>query len=202
MMRPQAVVFDLGKVLVDFDYRRAVRNLLPHCTVTAEELIRILNQSDLLHRYETGWLTTAQFFAEVKAASGYRGDLGEFRELFADIFTPIDPMIELHARLRERGLLTYIFSNTNDLAVRYIRKHFPFFSNFDGYLLSFEHGAMKPEEKFYRVVEERVGATGEALVYIDDRPENIAVGLARHWRSILHESPEQTRAAVQMLGLI
>ena len=40
------------------------------------------------------------------------------------------------------------------------------------------------------------GRRGADLIYIDDRPENIAAGAARGWRAILHESPEKTRAAI------
>ena len=43
--------------------------------------------------------------------------------------------------------------------------------------------------------------SGEIL-YLDDRPENIAVGEARGWQTVLHESPENTRAAFTRLGVI
>jgi hypothetical protein len=40
------------------------------------------------------------------------------------------------------------------------------------------------------------------LVYIDDRPENIAAGSTRGWRPILHETPEKTRAALEKFKLL
>jgi len=49
-------------------------------------------------RYETGLLTTQQFLDEVKAAAGFTGDLAEFSELFGNIFSPIEPMIQLAKR--------------------------------------------------------------------------------------------------------
>ena len=110
-------------------------------------------------------------------------------------------MIGLHAKLRGRGVPTYIFSNTNDLAVEHIRRNFPFFKNFDGYIYSYEIGAMKPDAKIYRALEKLSGRRGAEIVYLDDRPENIAGGTARGWRAILHETPEKSRAAVEKLGL-
>src|SRR5438045_2941394 len=115
---PQVAVFDLGKVLVDFDYSITARRLLADCAITAEQLQQAIDQSPLLHRYETGLITTEEFYTEVKALTGYRCDLETFRDIFGDIFTPITPMIELHAALVARGVPTYIFSNTNELAVR------------------------------------------------------------------------------------
>jgi hypothetical protein len=38
-------------------------------------------------------------------------------------------------------------------------------------------------------------------LYLDDREENVAAGLARGWRAILHETPEKTRALVAATGL-
>jgi len=111
-------------------------------------------------------------------------------------------MVELHAELRRRGLPTYIFSNTNELAVRHIRSNFSFFSNFDGYILSYEHGAMKPGAKLYEVVERTTGRRGSEILYLDDRPENVEAGATRGWQVILQENPDKTREAMTALGLL
>lgn len=202
MTPAKAIVFDLGKVLVDFDYAIAGRKLAARATMAPSELGRFLIGVPLIVRYETGLISNEEFYHEIKAASGYLGDLEEFASLFADIFTPIQPMIQLHADLRTRGFPTYIFSNTNDLAVRFIRQNFPFFHQFDDYILSYEHQSMKPDARLYEVVEARSGARGADILYIDDRPENIVAGAARGWQTILQESPGKTRAAIQELGLL
>lgn len=199
---PQCVVFDLGKVLLHFDYGRAASRLQEHCRITAAEIREALDQSALLYRYETNLLSTEDFFSEVQTVSGFRGTLAEFRPLFSDIFSPIEPMIELHAALRARGVPTFIFSNTNALAIEFIHATYPFFKNFDGYIYSFEHGAMKPDAKLYDVVERQTGLSGPAILYIDDRAENIEAGANRTWQAVLHETPEQTKAAVARTGLL
>jgi HAD superfamily hydrolase (TIGR01509 family) len=111
-------------------------------------------------------------------------------------------MLKLHAALRQRGVPTYIFSNTNELAVGHIRKNFPFFSQFDGYICSYEHGAMKPDAKLYEVVEQTSRLAGPELLYLDDRPENVAAGAARGWQAVLHESSEKSQSAVAASGLL
>lgn len=198
----KTVVFDLGKVLVEFDYAIAGRKLAARSKMAATQLGQFLIHAPLILQYESGFLTTEQYYQEVRAASGFLGDMDEFASLFADIFTPIEPMVQLQAKLRRQGFPTFIFSNTNELAVRFIRRNFPFFHNFDGYILSYEHGSMKPEAKLYEVVEAQSKASGAEILYLDDRPENIAAGAARGWQSILQESPEQTQAELQRLGLL
>jgi HAD superfamily hydrolase (TIGR01509 family) len=198
----KTVVFDLGKVLVDFDYSIAARRIALRSKMPAEKIAPFISQSPLLFRYETGLMTTAQFYQEVCDTTGYCGLADEFGQCFADIFVPIPKMVELQAALRKSGLPAYIFSNTNELAVGHIRRNFPFFANFDGYILSYEHGAMKPDEKLYEVVERASSRRGAEILYLDDRPENVAAGAARGWQVILQESPEKTLAEIQKLGLL
>lgn len=202
MRKPRSVVFDLGKVLVDFDYHIAARRIAARSRMASGDVQEFIDHSPLLFRFETGRMTKEQFFDEVRATTGFRGGLEEFCRFFADIFNPIEPMVKLHARLRSRGVPVFIFSNTNELAVGHIRGNFPFFSEFDGYILSYEHGAMKPDAALYEVVERRTGLRGEELLYIDDRPENVAAGAQRGWRVIQHQFPEQTREAVAAAGLL
>jgi HAD superfamily hydrolase (TIGR01509 family) len=197
-----AVAFDLGKVLVDFDYRIAARKIAGRTRMLADELMFFMMQSPLLPQFETGLITSQQFYREIRAATGFCGDFEEFSGLFGDIFIPIQPMIDLHSVLRRKGVPTYIFSNTNDLAVHHIRRVFPFFADFDGYILSYEHRAMKPDPRLYEVVEEQSGQHGPEILYLDDRPENVAAGAARGWQTILHQSPEKSRTAVEKLGLL
>jgi FMN phosphatase YigB (HAD superfamily) len=195
-----AIVFDLGKVLVDFDYSIAARRIAARSTQPPENLHLFLSSSPLLVQFETGLVPRQEFFERVRDVTGFLGDAGEFGEIFADIFTAIPPMIELHAELRRRKIPTYIFSNTNDLAIGQIRRTFPFFKNFEGHILSYEVKAMKPDARIYEALEKMAGRAGAEIFYLDDRHENIAAGAARGWRTILHESPEKSRAALKNFG--
>jgi putative hydrolase of the HAD superfamily len=202
MAVPKTVVFDLGKVLLEFDYARAAASLAANSAASAAEIKTLINQSPLLFQYETGLMSQREFYESVRAAIAFDGEMEEFGRCFGDIFDPMPEMIELHAALRKKGVPTYIFSNTNELAVAHIRQHYPFFGGFDGYVLSYEHGAMKPQEKLYEVVEKTTGHSREHIIYIDDRPENIAAGAARGWQVVLQETPAKTRAALMQVGLI
>jgi FMN phosphatase YigB (HAD superfamily) len=192
-------IFDLGKVLVDFDYSIAARKIAARSARSPKDLHAFLGTSPLLLEYESGRLTREGFFQAISSHLAYAGDLAEFGGYFADIFAEIPPMIQLHTELRQRGFKTYIFSNTNDLAIEHIIRNFPFFQNFDGYIYSYEVGAMKPQPKIYEAMEAMSGRRGLDLIYLDDRPENIAAGKERGWQAILHETPEKTRAAVTSL---
>ncbi|HUD49687.1 MAG TPA: HAD family phosphatase [Candidatus Baltobacteraceae bacterium] len=201
MSVPKVVVFDLGKVLVDFDYGVSAAKIASQSRFTAQQVRHLLDHSPLLYRFETGLLTNEQFYGEVCAACGFSGTLDDFCGTFADIFSEIKPMTAMQAALRAHGVPTYIFSNTNGIAVAHIRKTFPFFTNFDAYIYSYEHGSMKPDAKIYETVERVTGRTGAQIVYLDDRLENFQAGLNRGWRALLHKTPEETIAALRQFGL-
>lgn len=191
------VVFDLGKVLVDFDYSVAANRVAARSSKPIAHLDQFLSGSPLLVQFEMGLLTPHQFFSEVQKITGFGGGADEFADYFADIFAPMPAMVELQAALRRKKIPTYIFSNTNEIAVSHIRREFPFFADFDGYILSYQIGAMKPHAKIYEAVESLSGRRGGAIFYIDDRAENVEAGAARGWQTIVHDTPEKTRAALQ-----
>jgi len=200
-MLPQAIIFDLGKVLVDFDWPRAARRFAARCSLPVPVLLAKFLQGDPLVEFEKGRVTPQQFFDAAKRLTGFQGTYVEFVDYFSDIFSELPEMIAAQTKLRAAGFPTYIFSNTNILAVEHIRARFPFFANFDGYIYSYEHEAMKPEAKLYEIVEALSGLRGAELLYLDDREENIAAGAARGWQVILQENPAKSLAAMRALGL-
>ena len=202
MPTPSIVVFDLGKVLLDFDYSIASRRIAAQANLTSAGVQQFLDHSPLLYRFETGLMTQPELFAEVQRHTGFRGSFEEFAGFFADIFWEIPPMIELHATLRRQGIPTYIFSNTNDLAIGHIRRSFPFYSNFNGYILSYEVKAMKPDPRIYEALEKMSGKRGAEVLYLDDRQENVDAGAARGWQAILQTEPAKSRAVMKKHGLL
>jgi FMN phosphatase YigB (HAD superfamily) len=199
--KPSIVVFDLGKVLLDFDYRIAARRIAARSRCDWPTVQGYLDHSPLLYSYETGLMTRQQFYEAACKEVGFAGTLAEFGSFFTDIFWPIEPMVALHAELRRNGFPTYIFSNTNDLAMETIDRNFAFMKDFDAHILSYEVRAMKPAAKIYEVLEARSGHRGAEVLYLDDRQENVDAGAARGWQVILQTTPEKSRAVMAELGL-
>jgi HAD superfamily hydrolase (TIGR01509 family) len=201
MSQPSIVVFDLGKVLVDFDYGIAIRRFAERSEAGIEQIQQLVDSVDspIQVEYESGKITTDEFFAAIRDGAGFRGDRAEFVSIFADIFSPMETMIAFFERLKSLGFPTCVFSNTNEIAIGHIRERFPFYSRFDYDVLSFEVGTMKPDEPIYDVVEQCTGESGAAILYIDDRPENIGTGRGRGWQTILQDGEAASVAAAEAL---
>jgi HAD superfamily hydrolase (TIGR01509 family) len=62
--------------------------------------------------------------------------------------------------------------------------------------------ALKPNPKIYEVFEQTTGCQGNEILYLDDRPENVAAAATRGWHAIEHRDAEFTREAVMRLGVL
>ena len=58
---------------------------------------------------------------------------------------------------------------------------------------------MKPDEPIYDAVEQRTGESGAAILYIDDRAENIETGKGRGWQTILQNDEAASVATAEAL---
>ncbi len=202
MIRPKVVLFDLGKVLVDFDFAIAARRIFARSRRPPERLQELIQTSPLLCRYERGEITSQEFYQEARRAIDYQGTYDEFAQAFADIFSEIPEMARLQARVRAAGYPVWIFSNTNDLAVTHIRRRFPFFSNFDGYFLSYQLGVMKPAAGIYEAAERATRCRDAEIFDLDDHEPTVAAGAARGWQAFRYTSPAESIPLVERaLGL-
>jgi 2-haloacid dehalogenase len=199
--RPEAVVFDLGNVLLDFDYGKTVARIKSKCKMSEAELKKVFSASPLFDKFEHGHFSPEEYFAEIQRITCYGGSFEEFAEFFGDVFAEAPEMIAWNEELKRKKIPRYILSNTNDLSIRFIRKRFPFFNEFDGYVLSYEHRVMKPATRIYELIEQMAGLRGNDLFYIDDREENIHAALARGWQAVHHVKPSQTLEVARALGL-
>lgn len=198
----EAVVFDLGKVLVDFDHSRALRTLHERLGAEAAAALTVAVMQGHIDRFESGRCDSHGFYRNVCGAGTERLPFEAFCGIYCDIFAPLEPMIEAHAQLRRRGMPVFLFSNTSPLHYDYCRARFPFLADFDAHVLSFRIGCAKPEPESYAAVEAATGRSGGALLFIDDRPENVEGAAMRGWRVIHHRNVETTLASLTALSLL
>ena len=170
----RAFLFDIGNVLVRFDYGRVFRRLEAMAgaerVAVAEPVIRGMGPE-----LESGRLTAEAFVDRAVDLLGPTVTAERFREVFNDIFTANEPMHAAVESLRGRVPL-HLFSNTSELHERHLFERFPVFDRFDGGFYSWRAGCMKPDEAFYHLALETLGLPPEAVAYVDDLPDNAATG--------------------------
>ena len=172
-MKIEALLFDLGKVLVNFNFKNGVDSLHASCSISRDQFEQVLLNTDWVRGYESGKVSTREFHDYLCRAATLSLTLPEFCATWSSIFLP-DLLVseDLLASLRRRYPLVLV-SNTNEAHVEYIREKYRVFDYFDHLVLSYEVGSLKPDTKIFQHAIEAAGLPAEALFFTDDREENI-----------------------------
>lgn len=171
----QALLFDLGNVLVRFDHRMAAQTITKGTRASPEDLFQLFFESPLVVQHDEGRISTRQFYEEVRREIGLTLSYDRFLEVWNDIFTEDHEMMKLLRRL----LLDYpcfLISNTNRPHFEFLRARFPILHDMEGWILSYEVGHLKPHSAIYQKALEMAGLPPEKILYVDDRADLIEVG--------------------------
>ena len=186
----KAIIFDLGRVLVDFDFQRGFQALEGVCPYDAAEIRRRIAATDLVERFETGLIEPPDFVAQLSGILSLDIDYAGFCKLWSGIFTdPLlpDAMLEgLAARYR-----LVLLSNTNAIHFETIRENYPMLRHFHDWILSYEVHAMKPQPEIYLAAIGRAGCLPGECFYTDDIPAFVEGGRAVGLDAVRFESLAQ-----------
>lgn len=194
------VAFDLGNVLIHFDHTIAARRLAEMSGLSLSVLIARFRESGLGELFDEGKLTSEAFIQALMLKLGFRVDRSTFENAWNDIFWENPGMLELLKELKPRFPL-YVVSDTNELHFRFLREHFPILQMIDSFVLSYEVGARKPEQKVFNEVLKRSGKTADRVIFIDDRLE-VAEGARKFGFQAIHfRSLPQLKESLRKLGI-
>ncbi len=120
-----AVIFDLGNVLITVDEARAMERMAARTGKTPEQIREYIRGTPHEHELALGKLSKKQFFHTVAPGTlGFDGTYDEFALIWSEVFTPIEPMIALAESLKTR-LPRLLLSNTNAIHMDYIFERLP-----------------------------------------------------------------------------
>ncbi len=181
MKTPSVFVFDMGRVLLDFDPMLCIE---PHLADPAdrEEIARVAFASAEWKMLDAGSITDEEALARWQSRLPER-----LREPMKAIFEdwhrhmPAFPeMTALVKDLRTAGYPVYLLSNVS-LRFERLKEHFPTFRYLQGYVTSAEELVCKPDRRIYEILLERYGLAAEDCIFVDDLSANVegaqAVGM-------------------------
>jgi putative hydrolase of the HAD superfamily len=197
----EVVYLDLGKVLIDFDYALAAQKILQVSPLPLSEVAEILSDPRLIFEFETGKLSSHEYYGRVSKALKMEISLEEFRHLWGAMFLPEPLISEKFLRdLRQRKRII-LFSNTNEIHFEYLEKEFPILELVDERLLSYQVGCMKPDQQIYRLAIEKAGVAPERIFFADDRIENVEAAQLAGIQAIQFQSEAQLRREMNARGI-
>ena len=197
-----ALLFDLGRVVIDIDFGRTLRCWADHAGCEPAQLVERFSHDELYRRHEKGEVSDAVFFAGLRASLGIDLSDAQFIEGWNAIFVGEMPGINPLLARAARHLPLYAFSNTNvphvaHFSVRYAEV----LSHFREIFVSSAIGLRKPDAEAYDHVVKAIGLPAERIVFFDDLAENIEGARACGLKAVHVSSPDDVARALEALGI-
>lgn len=200
-MAIKAVIFDLGRVIVPFDFNRGYVRLAGLCSIPAAEIPRRIAPTGLVERFETGTIEPRDFVRELSKHLDLDTSYENFCEIWSSIFLPHTLIPEAMIEGLARRYRLVLLSNTNHIHFEMIRENYPLLRHFHSLVLSYKVGAMKPLPLIYRRAIEEAGCLPEECFFTDDIPAYVEAARAQGIDAVLFESAAQIEAELHKRGV-
>ena len=198
----EALLFDLGRVVLDIDFSRTLQRWADHAGCQPAQLAKRFLRDELYRRHEKGEISDVAFFASLRSSLGIELSDTQFIEGWNAIFVGEIPGIhQLLSRAAWR-LPLYAFSNTNAPHVAYFSARYAeVLGHFRKIFLSSTIGLRKPDAAAYDHVVQAIGVPAERIVFFDDLDENIEGARQRGLKAVLVTSTDDVARALDALGI-
>ena len=178
-MKYDALIFDLGGVLINIDYAKTIHAFEKLGIADFSSIYSQAEQTDIFSRFETGKISAQRFINELltylPAGTSPNKVVEAWNEMIEDV--PIS-VICLLEKLKEKHPL-YMLSNTNELHVPLVRKEWakvtshPMDYYFKTIYFSHELGLRKPHPEIFLEVCKREEINPKTTLFIDDTLQHI-----------------------------
>ncbi len=169
----QTIIFDLGRVLIPFDFDRAYAQMTARCGLGADQIRDRIRAARLVPDYESGRIESRDFVARIGNILEISLDFDEFCSIWSSIFLPETLVPESFVQGLRRRYRLVLLSNTNEIHYSMLEKQYPILGHFDEYTLSYRVGAMKPEARIYADALAKAKCAPEHCFFTDDIPEYV-----------------------------
>ena len=199
--RYRLLLFDLGRVLIDFNQDLIAQRLMAHARRGLPDILAFYKNTDIFYEFECGRISPEQALSSVNTMLGTRFSMEEFDALWSDIFYAKPDMERIVRQLRGRYRM-FVVSDTNVLHYQFIKARFPVLDQFEEHILSFEVGVKKPDPRIFEEALRRGGVRAEEAVFIEDKEQNVEGARKLGLVGIRHRSVEETEASLKALGVL
>ena len=203
MTPPDAMVFDLGNVLIRWDPHPAIA-----AAVGEDEARRFLAADDFdfaawNHAQDAGRSWQPAEDEAVARHPHWAPHLRGYRANFdRSLLGPIDDTVRVLEDLAARRTRVIALTNWSAELFPHARRRFGFLDLFEDIVVSGEVGVAKPAPAIFALTAERAGLAPEQLVFTDDSPANVAAADALGIDAIRFEDTGHLRADLEARGLL
>lgn len=181
----KAVVFDIGRVLFQWQLRALFEKLIPDAAELDWFLEHVVSE-EWHFQHDRGATLAEMLPARIEQFPEHALLIAAYAARFNETAPgPIEGTHELVGRLDARGVPLFSLTNFGDELFRAFRAAHPIFERFQDIIVSGEEKIAKPAPRIYEIVEERSGRSGADLFFTDDNPANVQAAQDRGWKAHL-----------------
>lgn len=197
----RTIIFDLGKVLVPFDFRLGYERIAPLAGCKASDVPVRLRENDLVTRFESGLIEPQAFVDEVSRMFKLKLSYEEFGEIWSCIFLPETLIPESLVEALHRRYRVVLLSNTNGIHFPMVQDRYPILRHFDEYVLSHEVRALKPSPKIYEAAVRAAQCRPEECFFTDDIPAYVEGARKYGIDAVQFQSADQIERELKKRGV-
>lgn len=188
-MAVQAVVFDIGNVLIEWHperyYDRTIGEARRKAMFAAVDLHGMNDRIDLGEGFKDVIYDTAKQYPE------WQVEIHDWYDNWIELAAPaIDRSVRLLRALRQVGVPVFSLTNFGVESYAFAQSRYDFLNEFDRQYVSGKMRVIKPDPKIYQMLEDDSGVPVTGLLFADDRKDNIAMAASRGWQTHLFEGPD------------
>jgi putative hydrolase of the HAD superfamily len=197
-----ALLFDLGRVVLDIDFGKALACWAGHAGCAPADLVARFVRQQSYRDHEVGKIEDAAYFESLRASLGINISDAQFLEGWNAIFAGEMPGIAPLLKRAATRLPLYAFSNTNRPHVEHFsRAYADVLGHFREVFLSSTIGLRKPDAAAYDHVVKAIGVPASRIVFFDDVADNIEGARARGLVGVHVTTPDDVAKALKALGI-
>jgi putative hydrolase of the HAD superfamily len=184
------IFFDLGNVLLFFDREIGFRKLAALSGISADLVKSVIFDSGLLWKYETGELSSREFYQAYCHSTETRPDYDAFHSQGSDIFWLNSRIVPVVMQLAQAGHRLGLLSNICEAHWDFVsRGRFAVVSSiFPIAVLSYRVGALKPSPMIYGAAAEAAGVKPTDVLFFDDIEGHVAGARSVGFDAVLYTS--------------
>lgn len=205
----EAVLFDLGGVLLNLDYHLTGQAFIDLGVTNFNELYTQFHATKLFEEFEKGQVTDRQFIDELKKHAPVGTTDEQIERAWNAMLLDYPPgRIEFLKTVGARYKM-YLLSNTNAIHYKAVRQIYT--DTFGGGSLddlfeksyySYTTGMRKPDADIFELVLRETGLSAGTTLFIDDTPANIFTAESLGIRSLLLSKPHTAEELFEQHGLL
>lgn len=197
----RAIIFDIGRVLIQVNIHRAMAGLSSDITLTPQEVWAAIEKDPRWPDWQEGRMSPQDWHLHLTKRLGSSLNFRQFQEVWNSALDPESIQPEPFLEALSKNYRLALLSNTDPIHMSHGEAHFPFFRFFPTRIYSYDVGASKPNPLIYQVALHACKVRAEEAIYIDDVPAYAEAARRLGMTGLVFQTPVQLQTSLRQLGI-